>query len=151
MSIPSKPDKVSTAKKVYWDYDTPQSTKCRETFAKEFDETDSRGAKKNEAAPKLTMMAKTRIESTTTNEQARRGEKVCQLKFENLSMELKEELKEETEEDMFADDVDLEDTFEVKKEETDSKIENIQILRNALNSDMFEDDDKAAEMFSIKN
>jgi hypothetical protein len=40
---------------------------------------------------------------------------------------------------MFADDVDLEDTFEVKKEETDYKIENIQILGNALNSYMFED------------
>ena len=79
-------------------------------------------------------------------------------------MELKEELKEETEEDKFADDVDLRDTFdlsgeavEVKKEETDSKIENIQILGNALNNEMFEDDDKsflanqAAEMFSIKN
>jgi hypothetical protein len=89
MSIPSQPDKVSTSKKVYWDYDTPQSTKCREAFAKEFDETDSRVAKKNEAAPTLRMMAKTRIESTTTNEQARKGEKVCQLNFENLSMELK--------------------------------------------------------------
>jgi hypothetical protein len=114
---PSKPDKVSTSKKVYWDYDTPQKTKCREAFAKEFDETDSRVAKKNEEAPKLRMMAKTRIESTTTNEQARSGEKVCQLKFENLSMELKEELKEVTEEDMFADDVDLEDTFDFSTRE----------------------------------
>jgi hypothetical protein len=34
MFIPSKPDKVSTSKKVNWDYDTPQSRKCREAFAK---------------------------------------------------------------------------------------------------------------------
>ena len=74
-------------------------------------------------------------------------------------MEQKEEVKGETEEDMFADDVDLWDTFdfgtgevvEVKKEETDSKVENTQILDNALNSDMFDDNDEAAEVFSIKN
>ena len=75
MSIPSKPDKVSTSspsyyhnykmltispfhihnskdtipdKKVYWDYDTPQSRKCIEAFAKKFEETDSKVAKKNE-------------------------------------------------------------------------------------------------------
>ena len=67
-------------------------------------------------------------------------------------------MKGETIEDMFADDVDLWDTFdfgtgevvEVKKEETDSKVENTQILDNALNSDMFDDDDEAAEVFSIK-
>ena len=47
----------------------------------------------------------------------------------------------------------------MKKEETDSKIENIQILGNALNNEMFEDDGKSflvkanqvAVMFSIKN
>ena len=43
------------------------------------------------------------------------GEKVCQLKFVNLSMELelKEEadIKEDMEEDMFANDVDLGNTF----------------------------------------
>jgi hypothetical protein len=48
MSIPSKPDKVSPSKKVYWDYDTPQSRKCIEAFAKKFEETDSKVAKKNE-------------------------------------------------------------------------------------------------------
>ena len=41
------------------------------------------------------------------------GEKVCQLKFENLSMELElkeeAEVKEDLEEDMFADDLDLRD------------------------------------------
>ena len=40
-------------------------------------------------------------------------EKVCQLKFENLSMELElkeeAEVKEDLEEDMFADDLDLRD------------------------------------------
>ena len=75
MSIPSRPDEVSTSspsyyhnckmltispfhipnskdtipdKKVYWDYDTPQSRKGREAFAKKFEETDSKVAKKNE-------------------------------------------------------------------------------------------------------
>ena len=89
MSIPSKPDMVSPSKKVYWDYDTPQSTKCREAFAKEFDETDSRVAKKNEAAPKLRMMAKTRIESTTTNEQARRVRKFASLSLRICPWSLK--------------------------------------------------------------
>ena len=62
------------------------------------------------------------------------GEKVCQLKFVNLSMELElkeeAEIKEDMEEDMFADDVDLGDTFyfstgeviEMKKEDKDSKM-----------------------------
>ncbi len=48
-------------------------------------------------------------------------------------------MNEETEEDIFADDVDLEETVdfsseevvEEKKQETDSKIENTQILDNA--------------------
>ena len=70
--IPNSKDTIPD-KKVYWDYDTPQSRKCREAFAKEFDEIDSSVATKNEAAPKLRMMAKTRIESTTTNEQARKS------------------------------------------------------------------------------
>ena len=73
-------------------------------------------------------------------------------------MELKEEVKGDTKEDMFADDVDLGDTFdfstgevvEVKKEETNSTVDNTQILDNALNSDMFDNDDEAAEVFSIK-
>ena len=67
-------------------------------------------------------------------------------------------MKGETIEDMFADDVDLGDTFdfstgevvEVKKEETNSTVDNTQILDNALNSDMFDNDDEAAEVFSIK-
>ena len=82
------------------------------------------------------------------------GEKVCQLKFENLSMELelKEvEVKEDMEEDMFAVDVDLWDTFdfstgeviEMKKEHIDSKIDNNEILDDANNSDMFGDDDES--------
>ena len=151
MSIPSRPDKVSTSspsyyrhyemltsspfhipnsqapipvKEVYWDYDTHQSRKCKEAFAKEFEESDSPVPKKNEATPKLRMMAKTRIESVTTIEQVRKAEeamqelldlcreaevkderksleneeKVCQLKFEYLSMEI--ELKEEVKEDI---------------------------------------------------
>ncbi len=48
-------------------------------------------------------------------------------------------MNEETEEDIFADDADLEETVdfttgevvEEKKQETDSKIENTQILDNA--------------------
>ena len=46
-------------KEVYWDNDTPQSRKFREAFAKEFEESDSHVAKKNEATPKLGMVAKT--------------------------------------------------------------------------------------------
>ena len=60
-------------------------------------------------------------------------------------------MKGETIEDMFADDVDLGDTFdfstgevvEVKKEETNSTVDITQILDNALNSDMFDDDDES--------
>jgi hypothetical protein len=67
-------------------------------------------------------------------------------------------VKGETIEDMFADDVDLGDTsdfstgevVEVKKEETNSTVDITQILDNALNSDMFDNDDEAAEVFSIK-
>ena len=94
-------------------------------------------AKKNKATPKLGMVAQKRIKSTTSIEQARKGkeamqelldlcreaevkderksvenlEKVCQLKFKNMSMELElneeTEVKEDMEEDMFVDDVDL--------------------------------------------
>merc|ERR1719318_2410222 len=82
------------------------------------------------------------------------GEKVCQLKFENLSMELElkeEEVKEDMDEDMFGDDVDLGDTFnfstgevvEMKNEQIDLKNENAEILDDALNSDMFDDDDES--------
>ena len=126
------------------------------------------------------MVAQTRIKSTTSIEQARKGEeamqelldlcreaevkderksvengeKVCQLKFENLSMELElkeeAEVKEDMEEDMFADDVDLGDTFdfstakviEMKQEHIDSK-KNTEILDDALNSDMFDDNDES--------
>ena len=60
---------------MYWEYDAPQSRKWREAFAKEFDDSDSQVAKKNEAPPKLKMVAKSRIES---NEQARKGEEAMQ-------------------------------------------------------------------------
>ena len=58
-------------------YETQQSRKCREAFAKEFEESDSPVAKKNEATPKLRMVAKTRSESTTSIEQARKGCRSC--------------------------------------------------------------------------
>ena len=69
-------------------------------------------------------------------------------------------MNEETEEDIFADDSDLEETVdfstgevvEEKKYETDSKIGNAQILDNSLNmldddkdSDIFDDDDKHSD------
>ena len=48
------------------------------SFWKEFEESDSPVAKKNKATPMLRMVAKTRIESTTSIEQARKGEEVMQ-------------------------------------------------------------------------
>jgi len=171
-------------KEVYWDYDTPESRKCREAFIKEFEESDSPIAKNNDATPKLRMVAKTRIESVTSMEETKKGEqalqelldlcteaqvkdtsldngdkdsdegKVCQLKFENLSMEmeLKEEVKNDTEEDMFADEIDLGDSFnlstgEVVKQnlENEIKIDDTKLLDDAINSDdmMFDDDDES--------
>ena len=65
-------------KEVYWDKDTPQSRKCREAFAKEFEESDSPLAKKIKDTPKLGMAAQTRIKSTTSIEQARKGEEAMQ-------------------------------------------------------------------------
>jgi len=158
-------------KEVSWDFDTPQSRKCREAFIKEFEESDSPIAKNKDATPKLRMVAKTRIESVTSKEEARKGEqamqelldlcreaevkdtsldngdkdcderKVCQLKFENLSMEMesKEEVKNDTEEDMFADEIDLGDTF------NEIIIDDTKLLDDAINSEdmMFDDDDES--------
>ena len=38
-------------KEVYWDNNTPKSRKCREAFAKEFEEIDSPLDKKKKASP----------------------------------------------------------------------------------------------------
>merc|ERR1719470_361338 len=67
-----------------------------------------------------------------------------------MELPLKEEVKEDMDEDMFGD-VDLGDTFnfstgevvEMKNEQIDLKNDNAEILDDALNSDMFDDDDES--------
>jgi len=179
-------------REVYWDYDTPQSRKYREAFVKEFEESDSPVAKKNDATPKLRMVPKSRVESLDSLEQVRKGEQamkelmelcreaeerdskesvknikeekgeqgnVSELKFDDLSMEseVKEEVKNEilikeesimTEDDMFADDFDLEESNLSTVEKVDEKAitiendDNKNILDAVITSEMdFGDDD----------
>merc|ERR1719158_187040 len=97
-------------KEVYWDYDTPQSRKCREAFIREFEESDSPVARKV-ATPKLRMVPKPRIESFDDLEEVRKGEQAMQ------------ELLDLCEEAEKVRDIDLKIKDEIESKETTENVE----------------------------
>jgi len=138
-------------KEVYWDYDTPQSRKCREAFIREFEESDSPVARKV-ATPKLRMVPKPRIESFDDLEEVRKGEQAMQElldlceeaeKVRDIDLKIKDEIvsKETTEnvESKF-------DNLSVESKDNQEVSSNIEIKKEASN---LADDDMFADEFDF--
>jgi len=138
-------------KEVYWDYDTPQSRKCREAFRREFEESDSPVTKKV-VTPKLRMVPKPRIESFDDLEEVRKGEQAMQE-----LLDLCEEAEKIRETDLRTEDESKSkektgnveskfDNLSMESKSNQSAISKMEIKEEAGN---FADDDMFADEFDI--